>query len=88
MEKSNWPFKNLTVSLSLPLNEMLGTLLANLPDVQVEQDTLINQNSLLLLKLTSGLTKCEAYQTARSRERQFLPEERNYVNCTEHTEPL
>lgn len=77
MEKSNWPFKKLTVSLSLPLNEMLGTLLANLPDVQVEQDTLINQNSLLLLKLTSALTKCEAYQTARSRERQFLPEEGN-----------
>lgn len=47
MEKSDWPFKKLTVSLSLPLNEMLGTLLANLPDVQVEQDTLINQNSLL-----------------------------------------
>lgn len=77
MEKSNWPFKNLTISLSLPLNEILGTLLANFPDVQVEQDTLINRNSLLLLKLTSSLTNCEAYQTARSRERQFLPEERN-----------
>lgn len=37
-------------------------------------------------KLTSSSTKCEAYQTAWSRERQFLPEERNQANCTEHPE--